>query len=237
MIDLLSGSSTSSLSLNQPHEIEKTIPKSDAKKENDLRKELESKGKVSPSDSGIGSTMSVKSHPSVSSISLAQLTSSNCNLITPDRNLTKSERQSQRAVKPEAVEFESPGESFVLCSEQGSLMEDAEVEMLSENTMKKCNEEDIEERDDDETPSNFKSVDFMTIRCANSGESSSDVELDVNSISQEKESSNKPEAGRQEEKEGDSFDADKRCLFTFSFHTPCTIVNVSGYCHLINIFL
>eukprot|EP00794_Sanderia_malayensis_P018899 gene18899-20801_t len=70
VIDFLSGSSTSSLCLSQQLDADKGgLKRSVATKQAQSTLGIDDKGKISPSDSGIGSTMSMRSHASVASIS------------------------------------------------------------------------------------------------------------------------------------------------------------------------
>ena len=180
VIDLLSGSSTSSLSLNQPMEIDKNAKDKVSSKRNNELKELEGKGKVSPSDSGIGSTMSVQSHPSVTSISKfngndASGTASNENndVTISHKSVVETEQECDIAAK--VTENSGLLKTDIICNfDEDSQIEDAEVEMFNREARGR-GENLIAERDDDETPSNGKVADFATVRSFNSDESLSQV--------------------------------------------------------------
>ena len=183
MIDLLSGSSTSSLSLNHPFENEKApFQKADNKKQEELKKEIELKGKVSPSDSGIGSTMSVQSHPSVTSISKLHDSDSTGRKISGTNIVAISEKdvtEDEQKLATELANCEKLRENIISCSEQDSHIEDAEVEMLNDNANVDVDGEESEARDDDQTPSNGKNMDFVRITSAYSDERLSTGEVDL----------------------------------------------------------
>ena len=184
VIDLLSGSSTSSLSLNQPLELDKNaVDKAFAKREDELKKEMDVKGKVSPSDSGIGSTMSVQSHPSVSSISRLQgsddatsATIGSNTAPTLDNSLVELEREHGKFVG-DSKNSKLLQENIII-GDEDSRIEDAEVEMFNCDPRRE-GDEVIEERDDDETPSNGESTDFLAIRPVYSDEIAPEVEQEI----------------------------------------------------------
>jgi len=181
VIDLLSGSSTSSLSLNQQVDIDKNAKdKVSSKQNSELKKEVEGKGKVSPSDSGIGSTMSVQSHPSVTSISKfhgndsGAIASNESNAVTISHTgVAETEQKSEIAAKVTDTSCLLKGD--MICNfDEDSHIEDAEVEMFNSEARGR-GENLIAERDDDETPSNGKVADFATVKSFNSEESLSQV--------------------------------------------------------------
>ena len=182
VIDLLSGSSTSSLSLNQPLEIDKTtVDKVVNKKEDGLKKDTGVKGKVSPSDSGIGSTISVQSHPSVSSIvklngnEPAITTSAGISTASISKNLSCETEEEQEDIVEYSESSTLLRESIVSDGEEDSRIEDAEVEMLTNDTRSQ-DDEVTDERDDDETPSNGKNTEFLTIGPVHLNEIAPEVE-------------------------------------------------------------
>ena len=194
VIDLLSGSSTSSLGLNQPVDVERNVPlKAGPRKEEVVRAEIESKGKVSPSDSGLGSSMSVQSHPSVTSIS--QLHGNEASVLRTREiyDAVVSEKTISTLVANdlnEAVESleNQPltANSFIGVIEDTG-QEDAEVEMYNDDVGDSSESLDgEEEREDDETPSNGKTIDFVDIETELSNEMKGDIIVESVEGDQEK---------------------------------------------------
>ncbi|XP_065065333.1 uncharacterized protein LOC135691407 [Rhopilema esculentum] len=194
VIDLLSGSSTSSLGLNQPLDIDRNVPpKAGPRKEEVVRAEIESKGKVSPSDSGLGSSMSVQSHPSVTSIS--QLHGNEASVLKTHEiyDADVSEETISMLVANDLNEAVESLENQPLTANtfigviDDTGQEDAEVEMYNDDLRDSSESLDgEEERENDETPSNGKTIDFVDIETELSNEMKGDIIVESVSGDQEK---------------------------------------------------
>lgn len=185
VIDLLSGSSTSSLSLNQAIDIDRTnLRMAGSKKEVEQKPEVDIQGKISPSDSGIGSSMSVQSHPSVSSISRLKACDSMTLTKTVGADVISSEKTDASSKKEETKAEVNTGskislkDDLIRSDDVDSRIEDAEVEMYNEklSNSKEYPGDLNDERDEDETPSNGKNNDFVQVQVECSDESSSETE-------------------------------------------------------------
>ena len=200
VIDLLSGSSTSSLSLNQPVDIDRTnFRMAGSKKEVEQKLEVDIQGKISPSDSGIGSSMSVQSHPSVSSISRLKACDSMALKMTVSADIISSEKPDASSKKKEIKAEVNTGskisleENLIPSDDVDSRTEDAEVEMYNEKLSSSSKEYpgDLnDERDEDETPSNGANNDFVNVQVECLDESSSETESEESlNIEQDQKSS------------------------------------------------
>ena len=185
VIDLLSGSSTSSLSLNQPVDIDRTnFRMAGSKKEVEQKPEVNIQGKISPSDSGIGSSMSVQSHPSVSSISQLKACDSMALKMTVSADVISSEKTDASSKKEEEKAEVNTGskislkDNLIPSDDVDSRTEDAEVEMYNEKlgSSKEYPGDLNDERDEDETPSNGANNDFVNVQVECLDESSSETE-------------------------------------------------------------
>lgn len=155
-------------------------------KRDERQRETEAKGKVSPSDSGIGSSMSVQSHPSLTSMSklpasdsiTGKASESSSSLVCSEKCSSEDGEQlvSGGTVQSTNEDCKLLRDNVISCSEQDSRMEDAEVALLNESAGTNDSEGEWEDREGDETPSNSKNMEFLTIVPASPDGMKSDAE-------------------------------------------------------------